>query len=157
MSGSRNNRVVGGGLLRLLADTSVLLYKTKHICWRADGPLEDGLRSVIREYHAALSATADDIAQHIIDLGVSIPEDFADVAAMSSIKPAANVLPIAEAIAGNAGDHRMIAADIETLRVTLPLEGDSQTIALLDRLAEHHDICWKKLKDLLPKAGETTH
>ena len=157
MPSSENDSLIGGGLLRLLADTSVLLYKTKHICWRASGQLGDGLRSVIRQDHAALGGTADDIAHHITDLGVEIPSDFSELSAMSSVKAGTNGLGVAEAIAAIYADHRTILADIETLRVTLPLEGDDKTVELLDQLSEHHHVCWEKLKDLLPRAEDTVH
>ena len=154
MSASRSNRVIGGGLLRLLADTSVLLYKTRHICWRANGPLQAGLRAVIQEDHASLSDTADEIARHITELGVEIPPDFTALAAMSSIKPTDDLGTLSGAVARIARDHEAVVADIETLRVTLPLEDEPKAAALLERLAKHHACCTHNLKRCSPSTED---
>ena len=47
-------QIISGGLLCLLADTFVLLCKTRHLCWRVNGAVRDGVRAIIRQDHRDL-------------------------------------------------------------------------------------------------------
>lgn len=151
-----SSRVVGRGLLRLLADTVVLQNKTQHVRWRAGGALQAGLEGVMRRDYGALAQAGDEIAARITALGVAIPADVATLTAMASIAPDLAPNPI-DALASIAQDHRAVVADIETLAVTLPLEEDPQTRALLDTLAQRRQACARRLSALLPQAGDTFH
>lgn len=153
---AKDDRIVGSGLLRLLADTMVLHFKTRHVCWRARGALDLGLSRLIREDHAVLNASADGLAHEIVRLGVAIPGDFRELVAMSSIAPPDGATPPTAAVGALGADHRTIVADIETLRVTLPLARRAQTKVLLDALEERHAACAAALDALWARAGEAT-
>lgn len=155
----RDQAIIGGGLLRLLADTLVLLYKTRRLYWLQGAVLDEGLERLVCEEHAELNALCNDVAHEVVRLGVAIPMHCAAFETMSSISPTEEQekREIVAAIDALARDHRKILADIETLRVTLPLEQAPKSAALLDTLTRRHERCEEKLGVLLPKDDETAH
>lgn len=146
---TKTHQIVSGGLLRLLADTLVLLYKTRHLSWRANESICNGLRAVVWQDHRELDAAVDRIAHRIRALGREVPPNYSDLIRSSSIK---QELELREEIVMTGRireDHMQIMTDIETLEVTLPLDQDAATRNLLNDLYESHRKCRDKLNGLL--------
>ena len=145
--------LISGGLLRLLADTLVLLYKARHLSWRAtDGPGTD-IRAVVRQDHRALDAAADRIAGRILALGGDLPPNYAELVQGSSIKQELEPRSELAMIAQIADDHAQILADVDTLEAMLPLDADAESAALLGHLAACHRRCQASLNGLARRAG----
>ena len=135
---SRNDReVIGGGLLRLLADTLVLEYATRHIAWvgaslrRVDG-------SLACYPYGTLALSVDRICHRVLALGMQIPTHLADLCSMSSITPMPPGVHADAAVLRVAAGHEAILNDIDTLLVTLPLDADNDTANLLADLRSLH-------------------
>lgn len=156
---NRNHAIIGGGLLRLLSDTIVLLYKTRHLYWSRGGAFDRGLEQLVCEEHTELNDLCNQVAREIVQLSVSIPADFAIFVRMSSIRFADTDQDddINASLKSLSSDHRKIMADIETLSVTLPLEKSQNSAALLQSLTERHRRCVQNLEALVVHSDETAH
>ncbi|WP_227268097.1 ferritin family protein [Roseobacter weihaiensis] len=143
------DRIIGGGLLRLLADILVLEFKVRHLGWTmSDGnDLMRGTLLVSARQH--LDSSADEIARHVHLKAVRIPSMFNDLSVMSSVKPAKAGEALEAALREIAEDHGQIAQDAETLRVTLPIEEDQPTSSLIESLACCHRQRCDELRELL--------
>lgn len=149
--------IVSGGLLRLLADTAVLLFKIRHLMWRFGNGLQDNLQAVLRNDHHALDKALDEIARHILALGRDIPPSYASLVQSSSIEQELEERSQLEMIRQIAADHSQIIADIDTLEVALPLGEDEDALRLLGHLRACHQDCRTRLAVLLPAGGERHH
>lgn len=145
--------VNSGGLLRLLADTFVLLYKSRHLSWRVDSGVAGGVRAVVRQDYRDLDETADAIARRILTLGRDLPPSYSHLVRSSSIAQELTLRPEKDMIEQIVDDHAQILADINTLEVALPLGNDRETAALLVRLALCHRRCGQSLGGLLYPGG----
>lgn len=132
------NTLVGGGLLRLLADTFILVYKVRHLCWRTNGPLGSKFTAIFNAEYGALNATSDDIARKIVAAGGEVPHSPDALAAMSSVKPGPTSPNPVASLAAIARDHETILADIDTLEAMVSADADDETRDLLVRLATQH-------------------
>ncbi len=145
--------ITSGGLLRLLADNFVLLYKARHLSWRVNGDVGTGLRAIIRQDHRDLDDAADDLALRIISLGRDLPPSYPDLVGSSSIKQELAQRKAADMIGQLIDDHDQILRDIDTLEVTMPIGGDKKTIGLLEQLKHCHDRCRVSLQGLIRPEG----
>lgn len=143
------HQVTSGGLLRLLADTFVLLFKTRHLSWRVKGSIGKGMRAIVRQDHRDLDDAVDIIARRILDLGRDLAPSYVELIRSSSVEQEITVRSEIEMIRQIIEDHEKILADIDTLSVALPLENDSETTELLDHLANCHRNCRDSLANLL--------
>ena len=149
--------VISGGLLRLLADTFVLLYKARHLSWRVNGDAGHGVRAIIKQDHRDLDDAADKIARHVLALGRDLAPSYSDLIRSSSIDQELVVRSEMDMIRQIADDHAQILADIDTLEAALPLHQDTESQHLLDHLRDCHENCRISLSALLPAKGERKH
>lgn len=147
--------IISGGLLRLLADTIVLLYKVRHLSWLVNGGIADGVRRIVEQDHRSLDDAADKIAKRIIALGRALSPSYQDLIRSSSISQELTVRGEMEMILQIVCDHEQVLADIETLEVTLPLAHDAETAQLLCHLSDCHKNCRQGLLSLIRPPGET--
>ena len=147
--------ITSGGLLRLLADTFVLLFKTRHLSWRVDGDVGNGMRAIIRQDHRDLDDAVDKIARRIIDLGRDLAPSYSELTRTSSVDQELELRSEMDMIRQVATDHEKILADIDTLSVALPLSDDHKTAELLDHLADCHRNCRDSLSGLLRGADHS--
>ena len=150
-------RLISGGLLRLLADTFVLLYKARHLSWRVNGDLGHGVRAIVRQDHRALDEAADKIARRIRTLGREVPPSYAELVGCSSIAQELGVRPEMEMIAQIVQDHLQILSDIDTLVAALPLQDDEETAHLLSHLSQCHENCHQSLGGLVRGEDQPVH
>lgn len=148
--------IIAGGLLRLLADTFVLLYKARHLSWRVNGCVGNSLRAIVRQDHRDLDDAADRIVCRILALERDVPPNYADLVSSSSI--AQELVPRSEKemIKQIVDDHGQILADIDTLEVTLPLQDDPETAVLFNHLTECHKSCSLSLGALIEPDSAVT-
>ncbi len=147
------SEIISGGLLNLLADTLVLLFKTRHLSWRINGDLESGVRAILRQDHRDLDDAVDRIARRILDLGRDLAPSYSALIRPSSIKQENESRSEMDMIGQIIADHETILTDIDTLSVALPLQDDVKTTELLDQLADCHRHCRDGLADVLPPTG----
>ena len=140
--------VTSGGLLRLLADTLVLLFKTRHLSWHLNGDVGDGVRAIVRQDHRALDDAIDKIARRIIDLGRDLAPSYSELIRSSSVEQEVKPRLAMDVVRQIVTDHESILADIETLSVTMPLDNDSETTDLLEHLESFHRDCRDSLTAL---------
>lgn len=151
------NQVVAGGLLRLLADTFVMLFKIRHFCWQMGDILGPERIDVIRQDHRHLDLTLDEIALNIIQLDREIAQDFSDLIKMSSIKLEGANNDLQTSLKQLIADHGQVIADINTLEVTLPSCDTWKDHDLLKRLAQSHMRCRDSLSTLISDPEDTLH
>ena len=150
-------RLISGGLLRLLADTLVLLYKARHLSWRVNGSFGNGVRAVVRQDHRDLEEAADRIARRILALGRDVPPSYPELIESSSIAQELKTRSEMEMIAQIVRDHAQILADIDTLEAALPLDEDVETAQLLSHLWQCHQKCRRRMGELVKDDDEPTH
>ena len=143
------HQVTSGGLLRLLADTFVLLFKTRHLSWRVNGDVGNGVRAIVRQDHRDLDDAVDKIARRILDLGRDLAPSYVELTRSSSVDQEIELRSEMDMIRQVVADHDQILADIDTLSVALPLQNDLKTVALLEHLADCHRNCRDSLAGLL--------
>ncbi len=154
---SEPREVISGGLLRLLADTFVLLYKARHLSWRVNGDVSEGVRAIIKQDHRDLDDAADKIARHVIALGRELAPSYSDLIGSSSINQELALRSEMDMIRQIEADHAQILADIDTLEAALPLQEDEDSQRLLQHLRDCHENCRVSLSALLPAEGQQKH
>ncbi|WP_032113808.1 Dps family protein [Candidatus Paracaedibacter symbiosus] len=82
----KDRKVVSDGLIRILADTTILYLKTRNYHWNVVGPLFSQLHKLFEDIYGDLEAGADDIAERIRALGFYAPASFAEYVSVSAIK-----------------------------------------------------------------------
>lgn len=142
-------QVTSGGLLRLLADTVVLLFKIRHLSWRIDGNVGNSVQAIIRQDRRDLDDAVDRIARRILDLGRDLAPNYGELIRSSSVEQERALRSEMDMIRQVVTDHEKILADIETLTVALPLNDDSKTADLLNQLAACHQQSRDNLSGLL--------
>ncbi len=147
-------QVTSGGLLRLLADTVVLLFKTRHLSWRMNGDVGSGVRAIIRRDRRDLDDAVDRIARRILDLGRDLAPNYGELIRSSSVEQERELRSEMDMIRQVVTDHEKILADIETLTVALPLSDDPITADLLNHLAACHQQCRDNLSGLIRRPGQ---
>ena len=147
--------VTSGGLLRLLADTFVLLFKTRHLSWRVNGDVGNGVRAIVRQDHRDLDDAVDKIARRILDLGRDLAPSYVELIRSSSVDQELELRSEMDMIRQVVADHEKILADIDTLSVALPLNHDHKTVELLDHLAECHRNCRDSLSGLIRRPDQS--
>ncbi|MDJ0514508.1 MAG: ferritin-like domain-containing protein [Methyloceanibacter sp.] len=143
------NQVTSGGLLRLLADTFVLLFKTRHLSWRVNRDVASGVRAIVHQDHRDLDDAVDKIARRIIDLGRDLAPSYSALIRSSSVEQELEIRSEMDMIEQVIADHEKILADIDTLSAALPLGDDAETAGLLEHLADCHSNCRDSLAGLL--------
>lgn len=150
-----SEQVTSGGLLRLLADSLVLLFKVRHLSWRVNGDVGRGVRAIVRQDHRALDDATDKIARRILDLGRELAPSYTELVRSSSVDQEIEPRSEMEMIRQVVADHDKILADIDTLAVALPLEKDPKTADLLEHLAQCHRNCRDSLSALLRQPDQS--
>ncbi len=128
------SQIVSGGLLRLLANTFVLLFKARHLSWRVNGTVGDGVRAIVFQDHRDLDTAADGIARRILALMGEVPPNYRDLVRPSSIRQELEIR----------GEMAMI-----------PLEDDTATDQLLGELASCHRQCQESLASLIRRSDQS--
>lgn len=146
-----SRQVIGGGLMRILASTLVLCQKSRHIRWQMSDAEGERWDRIVRAAQRRLSDDADCIASRMASIGCAIPGELETLLGLSSIPPRAPCAGMRAGLLELVRDHRIIAEDAETLRVTLPLEGDDVSAGLLLRLKASHISCGRHLRNLLAR------
>ena len=87
---NRSEAITGRGLLRLLAATSVILFRLRASIWHLDAASSPALRATLKVNYVRLDRSLDELAKRIIALGVMIPDELTLLVRMGG-RPSARV------------------------------------------------------------------
>lgn len=145
----QKERLIGAGLLRLFADTFILVFKMRCVYWGTNGGNRSAFSNMIQEQYAGLDESLDKIATRLVAKQFAVPSSCVTLAAMSSVKADHVLLDALESTRTLVDDHEKILNDIETLRAMMPLEGDDETSDLLGAASKFHSSYRDKLVNFL--------
>lgn len=133
------------GLIKLLANNSVLYLKTHNFHWNVIGPMFQPLHSLFEEQYIDLWNASDTIAERVRALGFFVPASYEDFAKLSKIKEAVGNSRVAakEMITQLVGDHEIISRLARELLPEIEEAEDQVTVDLLsDRMKIHEKNAW---------------
>ena len=143
---------IGDGLVRVLADTYTLYFKTHAFHWNVEGARFYGLHTLFETQYKEMWAAVDTIAERIRALGHRAPGSYGQLARMSSLREQALVPHAEDMIRELAEGHEIV---VSTLRAVISIAADARdeaTVGMLaTRLEAHEKAAW-----MLSSLVETT-
>jgi starvation-inducible DNA-binding protein len=133
------------GLIKLLANNSVLYLKTHNFHWNVIGPMFQPLHSLFEEQYIDLWNASDTIAERVRALGFFVPASYEDFAKLSKIKEAVGNSRVnaTTMITQLVGDHEIISRLARDLLPEIEETEDQVTVDLLsDRMKIHEKNIW---------------
>lgn len=133
------------GLIKLLANNSVLYLKTHNFHWNVIGPMFQPLHSIFEAQYIDLWNAADTIAERVRALGFFVPASYEDFAKLSTIKEAVGNKRVEATamISQLVGDHEIIIRLARDLLPEIEEAEDQVTVDLLsDRMEVHEKNVW---------------
>ena len=134
-------------LATVLADAHVLYIKLRKYHWNVTGPQFHSLHELFEEQYTSLALTIDEIAERIVQYGVSAPgsmEQFVDMARLKEDKAKGLELDAHEMVEHIVADHeavvRNLRDDIETVGQTYGDVGAEDFLTGL--LQDHQKFAW---------------
>lgn len=139
-------------MIRLLAGTIVLTCKTRFSLWSIK--TESLATAILRQDHAMLDVLCNDLAVRIGVNGGSLPGTYPEFFPLSSI---GSDLPdsITDKLAALAIDHERLVCDSQFVTVLAEKRPDVESEDLLMRSIEQNAHAAERLKQLLPRDGDT--
>jgi len=135
---------IAGGLARLLADTYTLYLTTHNFHWNVTGPMFNTLHLMFMAQYTELWTAVDPIAERIRSLGHPAPGNYAQFAALTSIKDAPDAPPKAlEMVRILVEGHEAVARTARSIFPLADKASDEPTADLLtQRLTVHEQTAW---------------
>lgn len=136
---------VSDGLIKLLANNSVLYLKTHNFHWNVVGPMFQPLHSVFETQYIDLWNAGDTIAERVRALGFHVPASYADFEKFSKIKEAVGTRQIKakDMISQLQLDNEiMVRLARELLPETEEAEDQVSVDLLSDRMEVHEKNAW---------------
>ena len=136
---------VAQGLIKLLANNSVLYLKTHNFHWNVVGPMFQPLHSVFETQYIDLWNAGDTIAERVRALGFHVPASYADFAKLSKIKEVFGVQQIkAKAMISQLVHDNEVMTRLarELLPETEGAEDQVSVDLLSDRMEVHEKNAW---------------
>ncbi|MDQ8039400.1 MAG: Dps family protein [Rickettsiella sp.] len=133
------------GLIKLLANNSVLYLKTHNFHWNVIGPMFQPLHSLFEEQYIDLWNAGDTIAERVRALGFFVPASYADFAKLSEIKEAIGNKRIEAKVMLTqlVDDNQIIVRLARGLLPEIEKTEDQVTVDLLsDRMQVHEKNAW---------------
>ena len=133
------------GLLKLLANNSVLYLKTHNFHWNVIGAMFQPLHSLFEEQYIDLWNASDTIAARVRALGFFVAASYEDFAKLSKIKEAvgSNRVDAKAMITQLVGDHEIMSRLARELLPEIEETEDQVTVDLLsDRMKVHEKNAW---------------
>lgn len=136
---------VADGLIKLLANNSVLYLKTHNFHWNVVGPMFQPLHSVFEAQYIDLWNAGDTIAERVRALGFHVPASYTDFAKLSKIKEAVGTrqikakLMISQLVQDN---EIMVRLARELLPETEEADDQVSVDLLSDRMEVHEKNAW---------------
>jgi starvation-inducible DNA-binding protein len=145
----KDRKKVAEGLSRMLADSYTLYLKTHNFHWNVTGPMFQTLHLMFMTQYNEIWMAVDLIAERIRALGFPAPGNYAQFAALTSIKDADGVPKAKEMIRQLVEGQEAV---VRTAREILPIAekvGDQPTVDLLSARMEVHEKNAWMLRSLL--------
>lgn len=136
---------VAQGLIKLLANNSVLYLKTHNFHWNVVGPMFQPLHSVFETQYIDLWNAGDTIAERVRALGFHVPASYADFAKLSKIKEVVGVRQIKakDMISQLVHDNEVMTRLARELLPETEEADDQVSVDLLsDRMEVHEKNAW---------------
>lgn len=136
---------VAQGLIKLLANNSVLYLKTHNFHWNVVGPMFQPLHSVFETQYVDLWNSGDTIAERVRALGFHVPASYADFAKLSKIKEVVGVRQIKakDMISQLVYDNEVMTRLARELLPETEEADDQVSVDLLsDRMEVHEKNAW---------------
>lgn len=139
----KNNKAVVEGLVRVLADTFVLYFKTHTYHWNVTGKQFRGLHELFDEQYTELWNATDEIAERIRTLSEYAPVNLKELLEVSTLSEAGQLPDSCEMVRQLAADNRAIVDSIYPALRAAQDAGDEATTGLLtDRITIHEKAAW---------------
>ena len=132
-------------LVRYLADTYVLYFKTHAFHWNVTGMQFHALHGFFEEQYQALFKSVDEIAERIRSLGAFAPSATSELMTKASLKemPAGKVPDAATMVATLIEDHEAVCRSLRVSIESVDAGGDQATADFLtESLSNHEKIAW---------------
>lgn len=133
------------GLATIMADSSVLQFKTRVVSWNVVGPLFIGLHDLAERQERDLFDAVDTLARRVRTLGYPAPERLTALIERSELDEESGVVrgSAQDMIDQLARDHETIACTIRTVAGWAEQMKDQATLNLLShRLQRHEEAVW---------------
>ena len=131
------------GLQQVLADTSVLYFKTHSFHWNVEGPHFKGLHDMFEEQYTDLWNFTDECAERIRALGGYGPNSFKELLQYASLQEAGQTPDALGMVQKLAEDNKSIVESIYPVLRTAEEAGDEATVdMLIGRIHIHEKAAW---------------
>lgn len=134
-----NRKTIADGLIKLLADTYVLYFKTHRFHWNVQGPLFMVMHTLFEKQYEALFLAVDTIAERVRALGHFPPMTIGEHLKLSVIKEESNYLKAEEMVKQLLNDHETMVRHARELLPIVEECEDAVTADLLTERMEHHE------------------
>lgn len=136
---------VADGLIKLLANNSVLYLKTHNFHWNVVGPMFQPLHSVFEAQYIDLWNAGDTIAERVRALGFHVPASYADFAKLSKINEVVGTRQVKAKNMINQLEHDnevMVRLARELLAETEEADDQVSVDLLSERMEVHEKNAW---------------
>lgn len=136
---------VADGLVKLLANNSVLYLKTHNFHWNVVGHMFQPLHSVFETQYIDLWNAGDTIAERVRALGFHVPASYADFSKLSKIKEVIGVRQVKaeDMISQLVNDNEVMTRLARELLPETEAADDQVSLDLLsDRMEVHEKNAW---------------
>ncbi|MCS6856639.1 MAG: DNA starvation/stationary phase protection protein [Deltaproteobacteria bacterium] len=136
-------QAIAEGLVRILATTYALYFKTHSYHWNVRGPLFASLHSLFETQYTELAQAVDELAERVRSLGVLAPSSWKALWALSSIPDDDEVPDAMEMVRRLAKGHEAIAKMARELFSVAEDSNDQASADLLTaRMKAHEKAAW---------------
>jgi starvation-inducible DNA-binding protein len=134
---------VADALVKLLADTYALYFKTHSYHWNVEAPAFFSLHSMFEGQYTALHDSTDELAERIRALGRKAPASYAALAAEASVTEDANVPDWKTMVSNLIRGHEVVIKTARTVHAVAVKAGDEVTADLMvERLSYSEKTAW---------------
>lgn len=139
----KDRKTVSDGLIRVLADTTILYLKARNYHWNVTGPCFLQLHKFFEEIYEELEEGADIIAERIRALGFNAPASFAEYVSISAVKEETNSPKALDMIRQLTLDHELLIRRSKDVMETADSVSDPATSDLMvERIRSLSKYAW---------------
>lgn len=140
---SKHVTEVTQGLVRLLADTTVLGQKTRGFHWNVTGPHFPDYHRLFGEQYEELADAADELAERVRALGPKAPGSLRQLLEVSIVKEEPDAPPAEAMLRQLAEGHEAAARTAQSTHAAAEKAGDEVTVDLMvERMDAHQKAAW---------------
>jgi starvation-inducible DNA-binding protein len=134
---------VVGALAKVLADTSVLYFKTHGFHWNVEGPRFLGLHTLFETHYRDMWNAIDIIAERIRALGMPAPGSYGQLMELSCLEEQRAIPSADDMLRELTEGHEAVMLTLRNALATAQDAGDEATAGVLaTRLEAHEKAAW---------------